>query len=224
MMIADIGGYTRFMKLHRMSLAHSHVITGRLLKAVVKAVPDLRLIEIEGDAAFFFLPDTGEQRRSVTDLSLAMHQAFHREQQQMVARNLCACDACHQAGELKLKFVAHVGEGAMQKIQRQSQLVGVDVIAIHRMLKNSVPVDEYVLMSEAVYERCPPELREQVRTVEEHLEGLDETTLYFLDLEPLVPEAGPPPRASLPRRLGETLGVVFRGLPAMVRSRSTSSG
>ena len=46
LMIADIGGYTKFMKLHRMSLAHAEVITGRLLRAVVESSP-LPLIEIE---------------------------------------------------------------------------------------------------------------------------------------------------------------------------------
>ena len=46
MMIADIGGYTQYMRLHRLSLAHSQDITGRLLKAVVRAAPELKLIEV----------------------------------------------------------------------------------------------------------------------------------------------------------------------------------
>jgi hypothetical protein len=32
LLLADIGGYTRFTKLHRMSLAHAHENTDRLLK------------------------------------------------------------------------------------------------------------------------------------------------------------------------------------------------
>ena len=42
LIIADIAGYTRFMKLHRLSLAHSQDIIGRLLEAVVNAVPSLQ--------------------------------------------------------------------------------------------------------------------------------------------------------------------------------------
>src|SRR5918911_1577822 len=52
LMIADIGGYTKYMRTHRMSLAHAEVNTARLLEAVVDAAPGFELIEIEGDAAF----------------------------------------------------------------------------------------------------------------------------------------------------------------------------
>jgi hypothetical protein len=38
-LIAGIGDSTKFMRLHRMGRAHSQDITGRLLKAVVKASP-----------------------------------------------------------------------------------------------------------------------------------------------------------------------------------------
>ena len=55
LLLADIGGYTRFMKLHRMSLAHAQENTDRLLKAVVDAAPRLRLADLEGDAAFLYV-------------------------------------------------------------------------------------------------------------------------------------------------------------------------
>src|SRR5690349_19282802 len=83
LMIADIAGYTRYMQLHRLSLAHSQVITGRLLKAVVRGAPQLKLIETEGDAVFFyqpFDPATAPTADTVTDLALTMHAAFHSEQ------------------------------------------------------------------------------------------------------------------------------------------------
>ena len=54
LLLADIRGYTRFMRLHRMNLAHSQDITRRLLEAVVDAAPELELVEIEGDAAFLY--------------------------------------------------------------------------------------------------------------------------------------------------------------------------
>ncbi len=52
LLIADIGGYTDYMRTHRMSLAHAEVNTARLLEKVIDAAPDFELIEIEGDAAF----------------------------------------------------------------------------------------------------------------------------------------------------------------------------
>ena len=44
LVIADIGGYTRFMRLHRMSLAHAQENTLRLLEAMIDAEPRLRLV------------------------------------------------------------------------------------------------------------------------------------------------------------------------------------
>ena len=51
LLIADIGGYTEYMRSHRMSLAHAEVNTARLLEKVIDAAPNFDLIEIEGDAA-----------------------------------------------------------------------------------------------------------------------------------------------------------------------------
>ena len=56
LLIADIGGYTEYMRTHRMSLAHAEVNTARLLEAVIDAAGDFDLIEIEGDAAFLSRP------------------------------------------------------------------------------------------------------------------------------------------------------------------------
>jgi hypothetical protein len=50
-LIADIAGYTPYMRTHRMSLAHAEVNTDRMLEAVIDAAGDFEL-EIEGDAAF----------------------------------------------------------------------------------------------------------------------------------------------------------------------------
>ena len=66
-----------------------------------------------------------------------MHRAFHLERQ-YVATNLCPCNGCTQANNLKLKFVAHVGEVATQTIRQRRKLVGIDVILVHRLLKNPV--------------------------------------------------------------------------------------
>ncbi len=79
-----------------------------------------------------------------------MHRAFHA-QRRLVELNMCPCGSCTQTSDLKLKFVAHVGEVATQTIKRRRKLVGMDVIFVHRLLKNPVPVPEYVLVSEDLY-------------------------------------------------------------------------
>jgi hypothetical protein len=205
-----------------MNLAHSQDITRRLLEAILDSVPTLSLVEIEGDAAFLYLShdDDTEALRTAPALALAMHRAFHARQEWMVARNMCVCDACKQIGQLKVKFVLHDGEVATQTIRNRSKLVGIDVIAAHRMLKNSVPVPEYVLMSEPVHERCDAAIRERAVTVKEELDEVGTMTLYFVDLDEIALERPPPsPRPNLPSRVRETLGMGFRCFPRVVGLR-----
>jgi hypothetical protein len=66
MLIADIAGYTRFVKSHRASLAHAQEIVAQLLEAVIDArSPPLTLAKLEGDAAFVYVkfPQVGARPR-----------------------------------------------------------------------------------------------------------------------------------------------------------------
>src|SRR3954468_9607502 len=139
------------MQFHRSMLGHAEAATTRLLEKVVDAAGGFDLIEIEGDAAFLSRDagavDGGAAHlAAITDAAVAMHRAFHAERR-LVEQNLCPCESCTQTKDLKLKFVAHVGEVATQKIKRRRKLISVDVIFVHRLLKNPVEVAEYVLLS-----------------------------------------------------------------------------
>jgi uncharacterized protein DUF2652 len=219
LLIADIGGYTDYMRAHRMSLAHAEVNTARLLEAVIDAADGFELIEIEGDAAFLSRRANGDATvRAMTDAVVAMHRAFHHERR-YVAANLCPCDGCTQTENLKLKFVAHVGEVATQTIRDRTKLVGLDVILVHRLLKNSVPAPEYVLCSEELYRAGGASLSERMQEAAQELEGIGAVRTYFADMADV---AGPLPPAPQPRvlgRLGRTLSVAGRGMPYMVGLR-----
>src|SRR5918912_2408831 len=162
LLIADIGGYTSFMKLHRLSLAHAQENTSRLLEALVEAAPRLELVQVEGDAAFLavYEPRDDEVAPALAGVAAAMHRSFHERRQRM-AQNLCPCSACEQLEDLTVKFVAHIGDVVKQTVAGRTTLAGLDVILVHRMLKNSVPIPEYVLMSEPVRERVPTEVQAQ---------------------------------------------------------------
>jgi hypothetical protein len=220
LLLADIGGYTEFMRLHRLNLAHSQEITQRLLESMLDAVPTLKLVEVEGDALFLSAPQ--DKRRSPAAASdwipsaLAMYRAFHSRQQWMVAHNLCVCDACRQIGRLRVKFVAHLGEVATQRIRDTEKLVGVDVIAVHRMLKSNVPTAEYVLMSEPLYQQLDPDLSARAVLVERELEGLGEVPLYFVELGELPIEIPPVDAPALPARIRETIGFGMRAFPRVL--------
>ena len=150
--------------------------------------------------------------------AVAMHRAFHIERQ-YVATNLCPCDGCTQVNNLRLKFVAHVGEVADQTIRQRRKLVGIDVIHVHRMLKNPVDVPEYVLLSEDLYSTGGAGLTDGAREVDQDLEGIGPVRSYFLDVADLADPEPQVPDSSLVARLGRTLAVAGSGMPYMLGLR-----
>lgn len=190
LLIADIGGYTRFMNLHRLSLAHAQEVVARLLSAVIAAAEGaFDVAKLEGDAVFLYArvpasrePDVVRFAHSVREI----RQAFLSELQDMSINRVCTCDGCVQADQLKLKFVSHLGEAAFQKVRNFVELAGVDVILVHRMLKNSVPVGEYVLMTDPVQQRLAPALRELTKQIHEEFEGLGATSTHYIDLNDMA--------------------------------------
>jgi uncharacterized protein DUF2652 len=222
LLIADIGGYTAYMGSHRMSLAHAEVNTGRLLEKVINAAPDFDLIEIEGDAAFLARQaDTSEHDAAVAQIlraAMAMHREFHLERQ-YVAANLCPCNGCSQANNLKLKFVAHIGDVATQTIRQRRKLVGIDVIQVHRMLKNPVEVPEYVLMSDELYRTADGQMPGPSHEVAQDLEGIGPALGHFVDVADLPASHTPLPDPKLLGRVGRTLSVAVSGMPAMLGLR-----
>ena len=221
LLIADIGGYTDYMRAHRMSLAHAEVNTARLLEKVIDAAPGFDLIEIEGDAAFLSRRadtlDDAATVAAITRAAVSMHRAFHIERQH-VATNLCPCDGCVQADNLKLKFVAHIGEVATQTIRQRRKLVGIDVILVHRLLKNNVDAPEYVLLSEELYRTTDAPLPGPARELSQDLEGIGPVRTYFVDVADLG-SLPPLPDPSMVARLGRTLAVAGTGLPYMLGLR-----
>ena len=223
LLIADIGGYTEYMRSHRMSLAHAEVNTGRLLEKVIDAAPGLELIEIEGDGAFLYRQLDSEEPEvlvaEVQRLACAMHAAFHQERE-YVSRNLCPCKGCKEVANLTLKFVAHVGDVATQTIRERLKLVGIDVILVHRMLKNPVTVREYVLLSEDLYDTGATVLSCPAHEVSADLEGFGPVRAFYVDVTELDRAGAPPLTApSLRGRLGRTAYAAGAGLPYMLGLR-----
>ena len=78
--------------------------------------------------------------------------------------SICLCTACTNIEKSKLKIIVHSGETLAYRIGQLSRLSGVDVITAHRLLKNSVDADEYILMIESA--RADVEFPEKLETVE----------------------------------------------------------
>ena len=214
LLIADIGGYTEYMQFHRSILGHAEAATTQMLEKVVDAARGFELIEIEGDAAFLSraIGPAGEGAAlgSITETAVAMHQAFHA-QRRLIELNMCPCGSCAKTSGLTLKFVAHVGEVATQTIKRRRKLVGVDVIFVHRLLKNPVQVPEYVLVTEDLYQDggASPHAH-PMHEIAHDLDGIGPVRAYYTEIRDLPAPPAPAPDPSWPKRLGLTVGMVGR--------------
>ena len=228
MLIADIAGYTRFMKFHRASLAHAQEIVAQLLEAVIDAMsPRLTLAKLEGDAAFFYVtfPRGSEPGLEfVAEQAAAIYRAFHSRLSDLAINNLCTCDGCMQTGHLKIKLVGHLGEAAVQKIKNLTELAGVDVILVHRMLKNNVPISEYLLMTEPVHQRIDASMRERSTSHSLALDDIGNTATFYVDLEQYVGDVPAPCRLPIGTRIARSLMLSMRSLPSLIGIRKACAG
>ncbi len=155
LVIADISGYTRFMKFHSMSLVHAEEIITELLEAVIDSSSHpLTLNKLEGDAALF-CADSDDPVQTAQDVFQQVRRFFTAFKQRSVelsgAMSLCHCEACVGIPDLKLKAFLHQGQVAFKRVKQFEEIAGENVIILHRLLKNSVPSDEYILMTDSYY-------------------------------------------------------------------------
>ena len=145
----DISGFTSFV--NDTEITHSQHIVRELLEILVDSNPlKMQVNEIEGDAILFY--KTGG-RPALNDLLKqveSMYINFNRHLQLYHHQRICNCGACQSAINLKLKIVAHYGEVMQYDLKQHNKLFGRNVIVIHRLLKNNVEHDEYLLMTESL--------------------------------------------------------------------------
>ena len=185
LVIADIGGYTRFMKFHAASLVHAQEIVGELLDAIIAAVrPVLKLAKLEGDAAFFYVERSADTDNPAWLMSRvqAIHATFHHRLTEFARTNLCPCDGCRQAGRLRIKVIAHSGDIVTRRTGGSTELTGIDVILVHRLLKNPVPLPEYLLVTAPVYSMIDATARDKAAALEIDVDDLGPTSTWYLPL------------------------------------------
>jgi len=203
LVMADISGYTRFIKIHTMSLLHAEVIITDLLEAVIDhAEFPLTLSKLEGDAVFLYatLDDDRQAATAAQDILrqvTAFFEAFHAKARALIACDTCRCEGCNHIGELRLKAFLHMGEAAFKKIRQFEELAGEDVILIHRLLKNTIPAKEYILLTEQFYALSGGIGDSPLEARTEEAEGLGPVgvRVYYPagDAAPLPPRPAPAP-------------------------------
>ncbi|HEX5254556.1 MAG TPA: hypothetical protein VFW69_11895 [Mycobacterium sp.] len=93
----------------------------------------------------------------------------------------------------------------------------------NRTLKNTVPVAEYVLMTDPVAACLDEAMRELCMPLVHVFDGIGETSTHYIDLATLqVPVATP--RRSFFRRLGATTKFEFDSLPFRLGMKEPAQG
>ncbi|HWO89552.1 MAG TPA: DUF2652 domain-containing protein [Gemmatimonadales bacterium] len=154
---ADITGYTGF--LVGSELDHAHDIMRSLMGKLTESLKGpLEIVEYEGDAVFCCARDGEVANASLLlDLLEQTYVAFSDFLHNMTTRTSCTCKACANMKLLDLKLFLHHGSFVDEAHGAKRDLVGADVILLHRLMKNTVRettgLPAYLLATDAALER-----------------------------------------------------------------------
>ncbi len=113
---------------------------------------------------------------------------FRRRRRDVRQATSCECNACVRIPDLNLKFVVHHGLASHQKMAGRDELMGSDVIVVHRLLKNDVVGQLGASANELITQSCidamaidPAALG--MTAIAETYEVIGEVRAWVLDLE-----------------------------------------
>ena len=156
--LADISGYTRFMLENQTAALHGQAVITGLIESILREVDiPLTLQEIEGDAVFLYAAHPGSDaawHAVIEQVSAKLGKffdAFIAQTAVVIESTPCPCAICSNSDQLGLKIIVHAGAAVFHTIAGRPQVSGADVILAHRLLKNTVPSNDYLLLSEAAY-------------------------------------------------------------------------
>ncbi|MEQ8302024.1 MAG: DUF2652 domain-containing protein [Cyclobacteriaceae bacterium] len=145
--IPDISGFTEFV--NSTEIEHGQHIISELLEGIIESnTLGLEVSEVEGDAVLFY------KHRSIPSYSDLVKQVestfidFHERIKKFESLRICTCGACTNTINLTLKVISHIGEIGFTHVHKRQKPYGADLVRVHRMLKNNIPENEYLLMSD----------------------------------------------------------------------------
>ena len=173
LLIADISGYTRY--LAGVEIDHAHDILADLVGTIVKSLQSqFSLAGLEGDAVFVYSPTSEVDGSVLLDVIESTYFSFRRRLDAIKRASTCECNACLLMPTLDLKMVVHHGTVLRHEVAGRQELLGSDVIVVHRLLKNDVKetlgISAYALITDAciAVTNLKPELLEMVRYCESY--------------------------------------------------------
>ncbi len=187
--IPDISGFTKFIT--KCDIDHSNQIISNLINVILNSNRlEFKVAEIEGDAVLFYLTGTPPKKEEIIRQSKRMFIDFHRNLKTIEKNFFCKCESCMTASDLTLKFIAHYGACKEVPIHNATKLIGSDVILSHKLLKNTVPEREYILLSEKYlrHQQSKSIIEEDwvdIKSNIEYFENFGEIRTKYISLSPL---------------------------------------
>jgi hypothetical protein len=144
--IPDISGFTEFIQ--ETEVAHSQHVIAELLEILIDATAkEFQLAEVEGDALFFYKEEEILSLEKLLAKVETMFAAFYGHLKLLETNRICPCNACATAPNLDLKIIAHSAELQFITVQDSRKPFGSPVIEVHRLMKNSIDSENYILLS-----------------------------------------------------------------------------
>ena len=140
LLIPDISGFTRFVQNTDMEIG-KHIISRLLTVLLNTNVLNMDVSEIEGDAILFYKLGKRFSATEVMTQFNMMQKRFRTELLQLAQET--GLDL-----KLSLKMIAHYGQLSQYRVGRFTKLYGTSVIEAHRLLKNSIESDEYLIITD----------------------------------------------------------------------------
>lgn len=144
--IPDISGFTEFV--NNTEINHAQHIISELLELIIDNNSiGMEVAEIEGDAILFYKHNEVPNVEKIIRQSEKIFIAFHEHLIRYENERLCQCGACSTASDLTLKMIAHTGEIGFTKVKNHSKPFGSILVEAHRLLKNDIQDNEYLLVT-----------------------------------------------------------------------------
>ncbi|MDD7885425.1 DUF2652 domain-containing protein [Flavivirga sp. 57AJ16] len=190
--IPDISGFTEFMSAADIEIS-SQVIPSLLNKVIYSNNLGFRVSEIEGDAILFYKTGDLPTFRELVEQCRLFYTKFYKQLRTLEILYKYEVQGINIPEVLGLKIILHYGEkiSAVQ-IGKNIKLMGEDVIVAHRLLKNKVPYDEYILLSESVLDQYKEEEIEhnfgwgRLQEKDTSYKHIGDISYRYINLEPLA--------------------------------------
>jgi len=183
-LIPDISGFTRF--INNTEAIHSAHIIGELLQIIADVFSThFEISEIEGDAVLLYRLGKPLSWKVLKEKLLDAFYQFHGHLNVYKRDVICTCGACSTASSLSLKFIIHYGVIGFYNVRQFKKLIGSDIIVAHRLLKNSVNLQEYILISDryARHDQTTPSIVDEFLSKSESLDETGSITYHYKNID-----------------------------------------